>query len=119
MKDILRDLFETELMNEDMYRDLLAYLDSPHIRKGEYECNVYVLRKLDRSRVQFFQHLAPEDYAWGLAHGPVMSRREFREAMVSAGHARGYSGPAEVFRDQAELDLDAFGAAKTGENETE
>lgn len=118
MKNILQDFFETELMNEDMYQDLLAYLDSPHIRKGEYECNVYVLRKLDRSRVQIFRHLAPEDYAWGLAHGPVMSRREFREAMVSAGHARGYGVPAEAFADQACLDGDAFGGKST-ENDKE
>lgn len=57
-------------------------------------------------------------YVRGLARGLDMSRREFREAMALAGCALGYSGPAEAFRDQAELDLDAFGMAKTGENET-
>lgn len=77
-----------------------------------------VLRKLDRSRGQIFRHLAPEDYAWGLTHGPVMSRREFREDMVSAGHARGYGAPEETFADQACLDGDAFGG-KSAENDKE
>lgn len=66
-----------EPTDEERYWGLLFCLDAAHVQKSEYERNVYVLQKPDRSQVQIFRHLIPADYAWGLAYGPAMSRREF------------------------------------------
>ncbi len=106
---VLRGFFETELENLEMFRELAAFLASPHIRRGEFEGNTYVLQKLDREHVNLFVHDVPEDYDRGCREGLRLDRRTFWEAFFAEGVRRGYLKSLPLYHDQGALDRDAFG----------
>lgn len=47
MNAILQDFLITEISNQGLYDDIIQFIESPHIRKGEFECNTYIIKKLN------------------------------------------------------------------------
>lgn len=47
MKEIIEDFLNTELTDEGMYNCMFEFIISPEIRNGEFECNEYIVKKMD------------------------------------------------------------------------
>lgn len=56
----LIDFMKTEIVSEDVRQDILEFVSNWSIRTGEYECNVYVIHKLDRKNIIVYA-----DEQWG------------------------------------------------------
>lgn len=47
MQDILQDFLKVEITDQDYYDGLIRFIYSGNIRCGEYECNEFVVKKMD------------------------------------------------------------------------
>jgi hypothetical protein len=47
MNTILIDFLITEIHDQDLYDCIFQFITSPHIRNGDFECNSYVIKKVD------------------------------------------------------------------------
>lgn len=46
---ILEGFLETEIQSAGLYRGIIDFIESCEIRNGEFECNEYIIKKLDRN----------------------------------------------------------------------
>ena len=46
--DIIASFLQAEINTQDLYDDIINYLTSYHIRKGEFEGNEYIIKKMDQ-----------------------------------------------------------------------
>ena len=56
----LNDFLNTEIFSEDARQAILEFINNWNIRAGEYECNIYVIHKLDRKTFLIYA-----DEQWG------------------------------------------------------
>lgn len=47
MQEILTEFLETEITDQDYYDGIIHFIYSGNIRCGEYECNQFVVKKMD------------------------------------------------------------------------
>lgn len=52
--DVMKNFLEIEISYQEMYDEILYFIDSYDIRCGELECNEYVIRKIDRDNFLVF-----------------------------------------------------------------
>lgn len=45
---ILEKFLEVEIQSTELYRGIIDFIESYEIRRGEFECNEYIIQKLDR-----------------------------------------------------------------------
>ena len=58
--DILNGFLRSEINNQELYNDIMAYIISFHIREGEFEGNEYVIKKLDQTNfIIFSEYVSP------------------------------------------------------------
>lgn len=55
MQNSVEDFLNTELDNEDMYMAVLEFVISAEIRNGEFECNEYIVKKMDHVNFIIFR----------------------------------------------------------------
>ena len=46
--DIVKDFLYSEMSIEELYKEVLFFINSDEIQKGEFEGNQYILRKIDK-----------------------------------------------------------------------
>lgn len=47
MEEIIQAFLEVEVSGQALYDDIMDFILSPNIRCGEYECNRFVIKKMD------------------------------------------------------------------------
>ncbi|WP_186577993.1 hypothetical protein [Aquibacillus kalidii] len=47
MQQILQDFLEVEISDQEYYDGIIRFINSGNIRCGEYECNQFVVKKMD------------------------------------------------------------------------
>lgn len=47
MEGILQSFLEAEISDQEFYDDIIDFIYNGNIRCGEYECNEFVIRKMD------------------------------------------------------------------------
>ncbi|WP_392455538.1 hypothetical protein ACF3OH_02005 [Chryseomicrobium aureum] len=57
----LEQVFEDELMDAETYKTLYDFITLDNFRSGEYEGNMYVFRKIDRTYIQIEDEVAFEN----------------------------------------------------------
>lgn len=55
--DILKKFLDSEINTQELYDDIISFITSFHIRKGEFEGNRFIIKKMDRLNYFIF----PED----------------------------------------------------------
>lgn len=61
--DMLENFLWCEIEhNEEMTEDILRFINSGHIRRGEFQCNIYIIKKLDLYTFVLYQE---EEYKEG------------------------------------------------------
>ncbi len=48
MVDILKDFLEAEINTKELYDEMVYFINSYEVRRGEFEGNEYVILKMDR-----------------------------------------------------------------------
>jgi len=46
--DILNNFLHHEIMTKGLYEEMCHFIESYEIRRGEFECNIYIIVKIDR-----------------------------------------------------------------------
>lgn len=46
--DVYYDFLYSEISNQEMYNDMMEFILTPYIRNGEFECNEYIIKKMDQ-----------------------------------------------------------------------
>lgn len=49
MEDIVQSFLEIEISDQEYYDGIISFIYSGNIRCGEYECNQFVVKKMDLS----------------------------------------------------------------------
>lgn len=52
---------QCEIDNKELTEEILSFINSVHVRSGEFECNVYVIKKLDLSTFVIYQEYEDKD----------------------------------------------------------
>ncbi|RLL48314.1 hypothetical protein D8M04_03320 [Oceanobacillus piezotolerans] len=47
MHGMLQSFLETEISHQDYYDGIISFIYSVNIRSGEYECNQFIVKKMD------------------------------------------------------------------------
>lgn len=55
MEEIVQLFLETEISDEDYYDGVMSFILSSNIRRGEYECNQFIVKKMDLRNFLVFE----------------------------------------------------------------
>jgi hypothetical protein len=55
MKDFVQLFLETEISDQDYYDGIMSFILSSNIRRGEYECNQFIVKKMDLRNFLVFE----------------------------------------------------------------
>ncbi|MFB7140853.1 hypothetical protein ACFCYN_14460 [Gottfriedia sp. NPDC056225] len=55
MKNVIESFLEDEISQQEFYDGIIDFIDSSNIRCGEYECNTFVIKKMDHLNFIIFQ----------------------------------------------------------------
>ncbi|MFD2629520.1 hypothetical protein [Oceanobacillus kapialis] len=55
MREILSSFLETEITDQEYYDGIIQFIYSANIRYGEYECNQFVVKKMDLTNFIVFE----------------------------------------------------------------
>jgi hypothetical protein len=52
--NVIEGFLETEITYQDFYEGIIYFITNDHIRNGEYECNEYIIKKMDLNNFIIF-----------------------------------------------------------------
>ena len=52
--NVIEDFLLSEINTQELYDDIIAFITSFHIRNGEFEGNVYIIKKMDQTNFIIF-----------------------------------------------------------------
>ena len=89
--DVMQGFLQYEISNPDLYKSIVEFICSVHIRNGEFECNEYIIKKMDQQN--FF--IYPE-YEYPDGHRemqPVISiyRKHLLQAIQEKAKTSGFT----------------------------
>ncbi|PGS46514.1 hypothetical protein [Bacillus sp. AFS041924] len=61
MKNVIESFLEDEISHQEFYDGIIDFIDSYNIRCGEYECNTFVIKKMDHLNFIIFQEYVLQD----------------------------------------------------------
>lgn len=88
--EYLSDFLDNEIRNSDMTNEILHFINSPEIRRGEFECNEYIIQKIDANCFLLYSHLVGPDGEALFGSAFSMYRSELQAAILSQANTRGF-----------------------------
>ena len=62
MDKMIKGFLETEIQYQDFYDGIIDFITNDNIRNGEYECNEFVIKKMDHKNfIIFLEYTFPDD----------------------------------------------------------
>lgn len=55
MQQLLQSLLDDEITDQDFYDEIIDFIHSSNIRSGEYECNRFIIKKMDKLNFIIFE----------------------------------------------------------------
>ena len=52
--NVLVRFLQSEINNQELYDDIIAFITSYHVRNGEFEGNEYIIKKMDQTNFILF-----------------------------------------------------------------
>lgn len=74
MEEIIQLFLETEISDQDYYDGIMSFILSSNIRRGEYECNQFIVKKMDLRNFLVFEEFE------------INKRREIHNAFSISKH---------------------------------
>lgn len=59
--NVLERFLQSEINTQELYDDIILFIKSFHIRKGEFEGNEFVIKKMDQTNYIIFPEYEDED----------------------------------------------------------
>jgi len=61
--EVIRRFLNDDVTNNEIYEDLVKFINSQNIRNGEYECNYFIIKKLDLINfVIYAENIYPDNH---------------------------------------------------------
>jgi hypothetical protein len=61
MEKVISDFLQTEITDQDFYDGIMDFITHGNIRIGEYECNEYIIKKMDQTNFIIFSEYTFRD----------------------------------------------------------
>ena len=61
MQDLIQSFLEDEISDQEFYDGIIDFVSSYNIRCGEYECNRFVIKKMDHLNFLIFDEYVIDD----------------------------------------------------------
>ena|GEM_PF-3361014 len=96
-ESILKDFLESETAgNDDLAIGIIQFINDIHIRNGEYECNMYIVKKLDWDNLILYVDLTDSNGTRHVYNAFSISRYDLQEAIVNDPKRGNYEVPKEL-----------------------
>ncbi len=60
--DVIKKFLDVEISNQEMYEEIYDFINSPHVRNGEFEANEYIIKKIDSLNfIIYIEYIFPND----------------------------------------------------------
>jgi len=59
--NVMENFLQAEINTQELYQDIIEFITSYHIRKGEFEGNEYVIKKMDQTNFIIFSEYEDEE----------------------------------------------------------
>lgn len=60
--DVLNKFLKAEIFSKEFYEDIMNFIDSYEIRRGEFEGNEFIIMKMDRENFIIFPEYGDEEH---------------------------------------------------------
>lgn len=85
----LDDFLEAEISYKEMCNDILGFINSIHIRCGEFEANQYIIKKMDQINYIIFSEDIYSDGTRGISNVISMYRNDLINTIESYALLKG------------------------------
>jgi hypothetical protein len=63
MIDVMKRFLNDEISSQELYEDIFSFINSFHIRNGEFEGNYYIIKKMDRDNFLIYaENVFPDNH---------------------------------------------------------
>lgn len=63
MIDLMERFLKDEISSQELYEDIHHFIDSYHIRNGEFEANYYIIKKMDSDNfIIYAENIYPDNH---------------------------------------------------------
>ncbi|KOO43054.1 hypothetical protein [Priestia koreensis] len=59
--NVLKGFLQAEINTQELYKDIMSFITSYHIRCGEFEGNEYIIKKMDQTNFILFPEYIDAD----------------------------------------------------------
>lgn len=87
---MIKDFLDLEVSYKEIADEILHFINSYEIRKGEFECNSYVIEKLDGTNFIIYEELRDLNGNKSIFKVFSVCRKDFQEAIVNKAKEFGY-----------------------------
>ena len=60
--DLIKDFLYSEMSIEELYKEVIFFINSDEIQKGEFEGNEYILKKIDKENFILYAEYEDKEY---------------------------------------------------------
>ncbi|WBW98366.1 hypothetical protein [Oceanirhabdus sp. W0125-5] len=91
MKETLSNFLQDEISDQEFYDAIYDFIIDQNIRSGEYEGNIFIIKKLDRLNfVIFEEHCYREDKQREIYNAISLFRKDILIAINEHAHKNGF-----------------------------
>ncbi|MCL2556827.1 MAG: hypothetical protein FWE03_07445 [Firmicutes bacterium] len=102
-KNILEDFLESETNDDDLALGIIKFINCGNIRNGEYECNMYIVKKIDYDNIMLYVDLTDNTGYHHIYNNFQISRFDLQEAILRGAKKWGYKIPQDLLFDERDI----------------
>jgi len=87
---MIKEFLDLEATYKEMSDEILHFINSYEIRKGEFECNSYVIEKLDSNNFLIYYELIDQAGLKSVFKAFSIYRKDLQKAILNKAKESGY-----------------------------
>ncbi len=91
MIDVMNRFLSDEIISKEMYECIIDFIESPHIRNGEFEANYYILKKMDTNNFLIFAENIYPDGHREIPYSLSIYKENLIKKIKKFGEIKGYT----------------------------
>lgn len=88
--NVMHNFLEAEISSPELYRSIIEFICSFHIRNGEFEGNEFVIKKMDQINYIIFPEYECPDGHREIHAAISIYRKQLLQAIQQEAHAKGF-----------------------------
>ena len=88
--DVMNGFLRAEISNPELYKSIIEFICSFHIRNGEFEGNTYIIKKMDQINFFIFPEFEYPDGHREIHAAISIYRKQLLQAIQQEAHAKGF-----------------------------